>query len=239
MNLAYICDKGLMRDENEDFILVDDKEKLFIVADGMGGHEKGSVASSAVIDNFRKIPSLIKRKEIHSNTIKELLKKELIVQVNAITKCLINYTNCHQINGVIGSTLVGLYKCPLHEIWAIFHMGDSRLYHYRDAHLTQLTLDHINTKSDSNVINRAIGNFPMAPLDVNYFSPKKGDYFILCSDGVSDYMTSQELLLYLLKYHYSLALLCQYIKELIYKRGAKDNFSLIILEVGENTHGKS
>lgn len=239
MNLAYMCDKGLTRDENEDSILVDEKEKLFIVADGMGGHTKGSVASSVIVDSFRNLPSRVKRNTINHNTIKELLNKELIQHIANITNYLINYTKSQQIHEVIGSTLVGLYKCPLDESWAIFHMGDSRLYHYRDSKLTQLTLDHINKNSNSNIINRAIGNFPMTALDVNYFSPKKGDYFILCSDGVTDYLTNQELLSYLLKYHDSLALLCQYIKELIYKRGAEDNFSFIIFEVGEGTDGKS
>lgn len=231
MNLAYFCDRGLVREENEDSILVDDLEQLYIVADGMGGHEKGSVASGMVVDSFREIPSIVEEKKLDINAIRALLNKMLNTQVEEVSHKLIAYANRHHITEIMGSTLVGIYKCPNFESWAIFHLGDSRAYHYSNEKLTQLTLDHTDVDSASNVINRAIGNFPAISLDLNYLSTKKGDYFILCSDGVSDYVSNQELLELLLKYRYSLALLCQYLKELIYERGAKDNLSFIVLEI--------
>jgi len=231
MNVAYLCDKGLVREENEDCILLDEEEKFFILADGMGGHEKGYVASSMVVNTFRELPSFMKKMSLLGIVIKDRLEEQLNLQIAKVSNELITYSQKHQINEIIGSTLVGLYKCPFVTSWAIFHMGDSRAYHYSNAKLTQLTLDHATGKNTSNVISRAIGNFTVLPLELNYFSPQKGDYLILCSDGVSDYMSHQELLIYILKYHHSLALLCQYIKELIYQRGAKDNLSLIIVEV--------
>jgi len=75
-------------------------------------------------------------------------------------------------------------------------------------------------------------------LSVSYVSVNVGDIFLLCSDGVSDYCYNEELLDLVLKYRYSLPLLCQYIKEFVYERGAKDNLSLIVVEIGERENGK-
>lgn len=237
MNVAYLCDRGLERDENEDSILVDESEKLFVVADGMGGHEKGCVASTIVIDAFRKTSMFLEEEKLESfdeHGVKESLKKWLNAQVEKSTEALLSYTAKNLIEGTMGSTVVGLYKVPIFDKWVVFHLGDSRLYHLSGNRLTQLTLDHAGSTSSSSVLSKAIGNFPAMPLEIHYFNPKEGDMFLLCSDGVSDYCRNDELLEMALKYRYSLPLFSQYLKELIYERGAKDNLSLIVLNVGKD-----
>ena len=235
MNVAYLCDRGLERDENEDSILVDEEECLFVVADGMGGHQKGCVASTIVVDAFRETADFLEKEKLESfdeQGLKDALKKQLNLQVENATDALNVYTAQNLIEGVMGSTLVGLYKLPIFDKWAFFHLGDSRLYHLSNNTLTQLTIDHLDSTASKSVLSKAIGNFPALPLELNYFTPKEGDLFLLCSDGVSDYCRNDELLELALKYRYSLPLLCQYLKELIYARGAKDNLSFIIVRVG-------
>ena len=234
MNVAYLCDRGLERDENEDSILVDELENLFVVADGMGGHNKGCVASTMVVDVFRETTEFLEKEKLESFTeegVKHALEKQLNVQVEKATDALYTYASKNVMEGVMGSTVVGLYKLPIFKKWAVFHLGDSRVYHLSNDTLTQLTLDHTIIKSSS-ILSKAIGNFPAIALEVNYFNPKEGDLFLLCSDGISDYCRNDELLKLALKYRYSLPLLTQYLKELIYERGAKDNLSLIVVLVG-------
>jgi len=236
MKVAYLCDRGLVREENEDSILVDEDENLFVVADGMGGHEKGAVASSMVIDAFRKTSLFLEKEKLDSfdeQGVKSALEKQLNAQVAEVSSNLCSYVSRNCIEGVMGSTVVGLYQVPIFDKWAVFHLGDSRIYHLSEHTLTQLTLDHSGSKASSSVLSKAIGNFPAMPVEVHYFNPKEGDLFLLCSDGISDYCRNDELLTLMMKYRYSLALLCQYLKELIYERGAKDNLSLIVLSVGE------
>lgn len=237
MNVAYLCDRGLHREENEDSILVDESEKLFVVADGMGGHNKGCVASTIVVDVFRETTGFLERERLESFDeigLKNALEKQLNLQVEKATKMLYAYAAKNIIEGTMGSTIVGLYKLPIFEKWVVFHLGDSRAYHLSHNTLTQLTLDHSGSTTSSSVLSKAIGNFEAMPLELNYFNPKEGDLFLLCSDGVSDYCHSSELLELLLKYRYSLPLLCQYLKELIYEKGAKDNLSLIVMRVGKS-----
>jgi len=236
MNVAYLCDRGLNREENEDSILVDEVEKLFIVADGMGGHNKGAVASTIVVDEFRKTITFLEQEKLESfdeKGVKKALEKQLNLQVEKATKSIYAYASKNIIDGTMGSTIVGLYKLPIFEKWVVFHLGDSRVYHLSDNTLTQLTLDHLGSMTLNSVLSKAIGNFEAMPLELNYFNPKEGDLFLLCSDGISDYCHNDELLELALKYRYSLPLMCQYLKGLIYERGAKDNLSLIVIKVGK------
>jgi len=236
MKVAYLCDRGLEREENEDSILVDESEKLFVVADGMGGHQKGSIASSMVVDVFRQTASFMKTevaKGLDEPLVKEILQEQLQRQVEEVSTKLKAYAHTNLITETIGSTLLGLYRVEHLDKWAVFHLGDSRLYHFSATRLTQLTLDHTGSKEDASVLSKAIGNFDAMPLSLAYVSVNKGELFLLCSDGVSDSCYHEVLLALVLKYRYSLPLLCQYIKEFVYERGAKDNLSLILVEVGE------
>jgi len=81
-----------------------------------------------------------------------------------------------------------------------------------------------------NVITKAIGNFNAFDLDIQYVAPKPQEILILCSDGVTDLCTNEELLRLVIQYRKNLDLLCLQIKNLVYTRGAKDNLSIIAIE---------
>jgi len=248
LNIAFITDTGLVRDHNEDSILTDTRTATFIVADGMGGHEKGEIASQIVIDSFVKnytkpVPMAIG----DDDTVVPSLgvNDKLNYCVKLATEEIYQYAKDKGVEGTIGTTVVGLKYISDIRAWAVFHLGDSRAYLYDKGSLKQLTRDHSKheemkknnfseeeiQKTGKNVITKAIGNFNPFHLEVQYFMPKSKNIFLLCSDGVTDLCRNDELLRLTIQYKNNLNLLCTQIKNLVYTRGAKDNLSVIAVEI--------
>jgi protein phosphatase len=270
-SVAHIIDIGLKKENNEDAILIDDRVGLFVVADGMGGHERGEVASRIVVDSFKEAFSNDEDSTItYSNedafdddeTVPYMLNEEddetvaydefndeiyinniLNSVVEHSTKKIVNYVKERRIAGQIGTTVVGLYQIKDVERMAVFHLGDSRAYRIRDNSIVKLTVDHSKyeqmkqsgkytseqlAKVNRNSITKAIGNFRVMPLEINYFTLKKEDIYIVCSDGVSDLVHASELLEIITKEINNLDKATIRIKNLVYERGAKDNLSMIV-----------
>jgi protein phosphatase len=248
-NVVFLTDVGLKRTLNEDAILVDKEKATFIVADGMGGHEKGEVASQLLIETFR-IPPMMPIQTLprddDSTVVPSLgIEKELNFYIETTTNKIIAYAEEKKISGTMGTTVVGLKYLENIQAWVLFHLGDSRAYLYHDSSLRQLTTDHSKHESmrsnhiseeeiqkmGKNVITKAVGNFKPYTLDIEYITPQDSDILLLCSDGVSDLCTKDELLLLIIQYKNNLDFLCTQIKKLIYARGAKDNLSIIAIEI--------
>lgn len=249
LDIAFLTDVGLKRKLNEDAILVDRETATFIVADGMGGHEKGEVASKILIDAFSlssldHLPSNLDSDEdtiVPSTCIDDALNQRIEVATNN----MIQYAQDQNINSTIGSTIVGLKYVKNIRAWALFHLGDSRAYMFRQNSLTQLTVDHSKyemlkqknlsdeeiAKSGKNIITKAVGNFKSYSLEIQYISPRKDDIYLLCSDGVSGLCTNDELLRLIIQYKDNLNFLCMQIKSLVYSRGANDNLSMIAIKI--------
>lgn len=247
-NVAFLTDVGLIREHNEDTILVHREADMFIVADGMGGHEKGEVASAIVVDSFLhtyndKVDLNIQEEDTVVPSLGIDTKLNHCIKV--ATKKIYQYAQDKELEGTIGTTVVGLKYVNDIRAWVLFHLGDSRAYLYRQGSLKQLTIDHSKheemkqkhaseeeiEKAGKNVITKAVGNFNAFELEVQYLVPKLKDIFLLCSDGVSDICTNEELLRLVIQYKNNLDLLCMQIKNLVYTRGAKDNLSIIAIEI--------
>ena len=272
---AYLTDAGLKRKTNEDALLVAETCNLFVVADGMGGHDKGEVASRIVVESFKQMlcadeDSTISYcdEEDADETVpyfddndedatvaynddfekKSQLEATLNRVIETSTNKIKTYAKERVLSGQIGTTVVGLYKLKDEEQMALFHLGDSRAYRIRDKKIEKLTTDHSKyeqmkksgkyneeqlSKINRNSITKAIGNFKVMPLEINYTDLKKEDIFILCSDGVSDLTHAHELLEMVEEEKNNLKNVVENIKKLVYKRGAKDNLSIIIFKYGE------
>ncbi|MCF6244152.1 MAG: protein phosphatase 2C domain-containing protein [Sulfurovum sp.] len=246
-NVSFLTDVGLVREHNEDTVLVDTRLHLFLVADGMGGHEKGEIASQILVDSFQNAYSPQNTSEMNDDTIVPLVGVEdrLNNCIKVATDKIFAYAQEKEIDGTIGTTVVGLKYITYSRTWVIFHLGDSRAYLYRQGSLTQVTTDHSKyeemkknnmseeeiEKTGKNVITKAIGNFNAFELEIDYHAPKIKDIFLLCSDGVSDLCSNEELLRLIIQYKNNLELLCIQIKNLVYTRGAKDNLSVIAIEI--------
>ncbi|WP_020655316.1 PP2C family protein-serine/threonine phosphatase [Massilia niastensis] len=184
---AARTDIGLVRSRNEDSYLAQPEGGLWAVADGMGGHAFGDLASRAVVDALAGLPE--------SASLAQFVDaaRERLARVNGALR---DEARARQVP-VMGSTVVALLACGLDAacLWA----GDSRIYLYRHGRLQQLTRDHNQIEelkaqgadmaaavANPNMITRAIGAADTIDFDVVTLPARAGDIFLLCSDGLSN-----------------------------------------------------
>jgi len=252
--VAGITDTGCGRKHNEDNILIDEELGLLIIADGMGGHQAGEIASMEAITFIQRMIQLdqrIKKSSWFSRFLKKILQQSLDCKAKILNleKALLG-ANHHiyqlnlernQISGTgMGTTVAG---CWLLEpgIMLIFHIGDSRIYRFRNQQLEALSKDHsvlqewydmgcIGEKPGSNVISRALGPYQETKADIQTVQIEKNDSFLLCSDGLSDMLDDDEIEEKLQGITanqletYSQKLLVSALE-----RGGKDNVSIILM----------
>ena len=227
-------DVGLRRKVNEDSMLVRTERGLWAVADGMGGHEAGDVASSKTTEALRNLPIVYSLDE---------LVECAVVALNSVNRELIELAGPGDDRRTIGSTVVGLaiaqgeYRC----IWA----GDSRGYRVRDGRIERLTRDHSLVQNlvaagmldpseaehhpNANVITRAVGVAEELNLDIARGDAVAGDQFLLASDGLTRLVDDQELLAELASGNPAEA--AERLLETSLARGAPDNVTLIIVKL--------
>lgn len=235
--MAFECisrtDVGLRRKVNEDSLLVRTERGLWAVADGMGGHDAGDVASSKVTESLLDLPPADGLDELvgYAVTALQNVNEELIELAGADGK------------RSIGSTVVGLaisdgqFRC----FWA----GDSRAYRVRDNQIVQLTRDHSLVQDlvdagmlqpdeaeghpNSNIITRAVGVASELRIDTVGGDARPGDRFLLATDGVTRLVSDQELAAELTSSAPSIA--AKKLIDTVLSRGAPDNASLIITRI--------
>lgn len=226
---------GKVRKVNEDSILALPEEGLWVVADGMGGHTAGDVASQMLVHKLEKMPKAL-------DDISELLDQieGMIMQVHRE----ILQRSKNEFGGkVMGCTVVLLLvRGPVGVcMWA----GDSRLYRFRGGQLQQMSADHsqVNEMVEkgllkpeearhhprSNVITRAVGAMPRLFLDLTIMEVQQGDLFLLCSDGLYGEVEDHEIEASLNKIE-SLEACTDELMAMVLSRGAKDNLSTVITQ---------
>ena len=193
---AGISDLGTQRSENEDSIWVEDSGLVLVVADGMGGHERGAEASQTVIEVIRKrlSPETIKQEMDDVTAMIEVpaeISRLFPIINRAVDQAASTVYERNQelkLERYMGTTVVGLVLVEDdHVLW--FHVGDSRLYRWRDCRLEQLTTDHsahalwekegrVGKEPRKNIITRAIGPNPFLQ-EMNWDEREKDDKFIL------------------------------------------------------------
>ena len=193
----YRTDTGNVRRHNEDACITRDSDGVWVVADGMGGHHAGDVASNSIVDAIRDMridPDL-------PTLIDEIEEKILDVNRNLIEMARAKRTT-------IGSTVVGIAHRGDHLV--AFWAGDSRLYRIRGKKMEQITQDHdmIQDLVESSVctleeakkhpqaerVTRAVGGAEDLFLDMEVFELQRKDLYILCSDGLYKELTDDEIL---------------------------------------------
>jgi len=192
---AAVTHAGLVRDGNEDAYLVWPEVNLAVVADGMGGHQAGEVASALAVDHIRETL-------VASGTPTDTLDAQMLL-VRAIREandriCALSETEA-SLQGM-GTTVVALWMIG-HMALAV-HVGDSRLYQIRDFEMTQITRDHslLNELRKHGIVNeaqaasdprrhvltRALGGRSEFEADATVLDLRPGDRFVLCTDGLTD-----------------------------------------------------
>jgi len=250
---AGISDVGRIRDHNEDNFLIDERLGLFIVADGMGGHEAGEVASKLVIEtlitHLREINS--KYKKVIDNGITDMAGIVRSLLQDAIEDAN-NQSHCHNIakgfpeGKGMGSTLTGLFINSLNKqdkkkIY-LFNVGDSRVYSFKKGCLKQLTSDHSlyqlwlnNGKQGiapkSNIIYKAIGPWKTTLADQRIIPVDHNELFLLCSDGLSDMLSDSQIETILKKNKNStLKKMSQILVDSANRAGGSDNITVVLVK---------
>ena len=234
--MAFECisrtDVGLRRKVNEDSMLVRTDRGLWVVADGMGGHDAGDVASAKVTEALLRLPIVYGLDDLVESAVGELKKvnKDLIALAGADDR-------------TIGSTVVGVaiadgqYRC----FWA----GDSRAYRVRDGVIEQLSRDHslvqglvdagmlqpeeADNHPNANVITRAVGVAEDLKVDIASGDARPGDQFLLASDGLTRVVDDGELVAELVSNVPTEA--ADKLVATVMSRGAPDNVTLIIVKL--------
>jgi serine/threonine protein phosphatase PrpC/CRP-like cAMP-binding protein len=246
-------DVGKVRDHNEDNFLVDKKLALFIVADGMGGHAAGEVASAIAV---RTVHEEIKReKELLDDYVSgatganKVTPKDIVALVEhavqrACSKIHEEARSDPKKRGM-GTTLSSLLV--LGHQGFIAHVGDSRIYLARAGHVQQVTEDHtvynelikrgklsreqIERVQQKNAITRAVGVYERVEVDTLVVELLAGDILVLASDGLHGYLESPEELGEPLALDGDAS--TKALIELANARGGRDNITTVIVRVGE------
>lgn len=193
---AGATDVGARRKLNEDAYLA--AAPLFIVADGMGGHDAGEVASATVIEHFSR---LVGGEALSIGQVREAL---------ASARAAVGALAQHGSAGA-GTTLSGVAVATVDGLgyWLVLNIGDSRTYQFSNGALEQITVDHSyvqelidegeitpeQAKSDSrrNIITRAIGAGSVGDADYWLFPAERGDRMLVCSDGLTTELTDERI----------------------------------------------
>ncbi len=239
-------DVGKRRKVNEDAYLCDDELGLWVVADGMGGHAAGEVASQEAIDT---IYGMVKRGQRtldlggdFSEEKARAASRMLEGAVQAATYMVFAMAELDQGKAGMGTTISAMISCGDYGVLA--QVGDSRIYRVRSTDVTQLTEDHtliawqlkqglINEEEAKrskhrNVITRAVGNRDYVQVDTSILDLELGDVYLLCSDGLHGYLRMDEIAELVAPGGHAAV---QRLIDLANSRGGRDNITAIIVEV--------
>lgn len=234
MRVLSFSEKGCIRKNNEDSFLVLSSEGLYAVADGMGGHRAGEVASSTALHELEmRVPHLAK---LEDQALENGLT-EAFVEANQV---VYKSSTTEPEKAGMGITLTVLLI--RNEKVVITHVGDSRAYLWRNQTLTPLTIDHslvgelvrlgqisldeAKKHPQRNVLMRAIGADPTIEVDCRSIDLQIDDVFLLCTDGFSNMISDQELMEEFLEPSPWEERL-EKLRQLILERGAPDNFTAL------------
>jgi PPM family protein phosphatase len=248
LHAAGVSDPGRKRSENEDSIFLDENGTFVLLADGMGGHERGAEASQTAIEVIREFfsPEVVSA-ELADITDGGGIPSEISCFLSladiAVRKANTVVYERNQQEGVrrfMGTTVVGLAlaeNCG-HAFW--FHVGDSRLYRMRNGQLDQLTVDHSaynewekkgrnGVAPKKNIITRAVGPTPAVAASTGWEACNADDRYLLCSDGLSD-MLSDIQIAEIIQAETDVEKAAARLIEAANDAGGKDNVSVILCQ---------
>ncbi|MBU1219545.1 protein phosphatase 2C domain-containing protein [Myxococcota bacterium] len=244
-----MSDIGKKRKNNEDFFYADDTLGLYIVADGVGGQDRGEVASLEAVENMQ---CWILRHKGMLEKYRENPTQNYIYNIRRMLESGVQ-SSCYLVFGLAqqlepGSRMATTMSVALFVDNMLFvgQVGDSRIYRFRNGMVEQLTEDHTllnyqlkhglispsqaaNSKKKSNVITRAVGQLDYVEVDTFNFTVEPSDRYILCSDGLHGYFRNLDEIGEILKH--DLPTVPGRFIELANSRGGKDNITVIALEL--------
>ncbi|HKY36859.1 MAG TPA: Stp1/IreP family PP2C-type Ser/Thr phosphatase [Polyangiaceae bacterium] len=252
-----LTDVGLQRDHNEDSFAILQDHELYIVADGMGGHRAGDVASKlateAIVDFFRATAAEDFTWPFHFDSRMSEEENRLLTGIKIANRQIVERSSrsreCHG----MGTTVVGALFSGKKGKMYIGHVGDSRAYRVRAGEIRQMTRDHslVNDyllampeltdeqKSElpKNVITRALGMQEHVSVDLQGDDVSVGDCYVLCSDGLSGMIEDAEIL-DVVSRSGNIDEACRRLIALANEHGGEDNITAVLVRIVEEPGGE-
>jgi serine/threonine protein phosphatase PrpC len=242
-----LTDVGMVREHNEDSHLVDLERQLFVVADGVGGSSAGEVASGMLVDGMRESAAALSALAGEASPLLDVGHRERVFGAMVRRIQAINADVYEQGKG-IDSFRPMATTCDVLLISGnaafIGHVGDSRVYLFRNGQIFRITEDHTfaeQLKRDhvdepqmieryKNVLTRSIGGKPQVDIDTLFIDLEPGDRLLMCSDGLTDYLSGPEIE-EMARLDTGEALLTNLVEE-AKARGGGDNITTLLVHIG-------
>jgi PPM family protein phosphatase len=233
LSIGAASHTGMVRERNEDSAL--STQHLFAVADGMGGHAGGDVASRIAVAALMRL-----------TTKDELTSQDIVKAIAQANRDILDGISANRKLAGMGTTLTGLGIAGSGDDaqWVVFNVGDSRVYRFADDTLTQLTTDHSEvaelvsagrlTAAEAkvyprrNVVTRSLGTFPASAPDVWLREPTPGERFLLCSDGLTLEVGAEQIAVALREEADPQRAADRLVSEAVYA-GGRDNVTVIVV----------
>lgn len=232
---AHRSDVGRVRRLNEDSVL--DGQRIWAVADGMGGHAAGDVASRIVIDTLREIDSLA-----------ELRPADVVRHIHVANERILAHGEAHPDVRGLGTTVTGVALVTVGgaDHWAVFNVGDSRVYRAMGSRLARATIDHSETEElvlegvitaeqarthrARNIVTRSLGMGGEVQVDLWVLPQTPGERFLVCSDGLNSEL-DDDVIADLLLTHPEPGPAAAALVEAAVARGGRDNVTAVVVNV--------
>jgi len=247
MNIAAfgLTDVGKRRETNEDDFLLEPGRGVYAVADGMGGHAAGEIASRLAIETLQEVLQ-------RNDTAAERMSVEdaaewlrgAVVEAN---RRICDSIRLHEERRGMGTTVVALVHSG--EDAVVGHVGDSRLYLLRGGELVRMTSDHswvneqvkLGLMNDDtaqrhpmrNIVTRALGSRPDVLVDLTSMQVRPGDVFLLCSDGLNTMLADEQIHALLLAHRHDPEAACRALVVETNRHGGEDNVTVVVACVAE------
>ena len=246
--IVQICsqtDPGLARAQNEDSVASDESLGLCILADGMGGHNAGEVASGMAAAFIKTDMRESLAEAVKSRDPAEV-QRAIAQSVDKANSAIFNMSRGNVQYSGMGTTLVVGVFCA--DVLVLGHIGDSRCYQLHDGKLTQLTkdhsvyqeqidhglisADHVMPTLGQNFVTRALGVFEQVEADFQYPVLVANDIYLMCSDGLSD-MVDDDGICAILAGPEDLEQKAKLLVAAANQAGGRDNISVVLAQVAE------
>jgi len=243
---AVRTDVGRRRLENEDSFCLAPDIGLYVVADGMGGHAAGEVASRIAVETIRE---WVTRSRSGDGEAPESVTAACLADgIQAANRAVFEAAQARPECSGMGTTVVSVLEAGPRVILA--HVGDSRIYRIRAGGIAQLSRDHsvvqeqidrgllsqeeAATSRYRHLITRALGLQPSVEVDVQEQACQAGDILLLCSDGLSDMLEADEILDLVRRHRDDLRVACAALVEQANARGGVDNITVLLVQACEH-----
>ena len=249
LEIASATDPGMVRTHNEDSVASDASSGLVVLADGMGGYNAGEVASgmatTVIVTEMQHVLEQHLQREVQAQPGQPLARKLLHDQIAKANTSIYQASQSQPQYAGMGTTLV---VALFHDnCMTVAHIGDSRLYRMRGEAFTQVTKDHsllqeqidcgmitpeqAKLSANKNLVTRALGIDPVVEPEIHEYETLTGDIYLLCSDGLCDMVSDEDIGMAVQTLGANLRLCTQQLVQMANDNGGRDNVSVILIKI--------